>query len=92
MEQEQDVGLNKIVNGKIVRITDDNVIVDVGFKSEGVIPLNEWEEEEEPATAGSRSSRCSWKISRTARVDARSVRHDCAQQAQGRERSSPGKR
>jgi small subunit ribosomal protein S1 len=47
MESEQDVGLNKIVNGKIVGITDDNVIVDVGFKSEGVIPLNEWEAEED---------------------------------------------
>lgn len=46
------IDLNKIVEGRIIRINDDNVLVDVGFKSEGVIPLDEWEEEEDQPQAG----------------------------------------
>ncbi|MBD3317076.1 MAG: 30S ribosomal protein S1 [Chitinivibrionales bacterium] len=34
----------KIIKGKILRITDKEVFVDVNFKSEGVIPLNEFKE------------------------------------------------
>ncbi len=30
-----------ILHGKIVQVADDHVLVDVGYKSEGVIPLNE---------------------------------------------------
>ncbi len=48
MEGEQTVELNRIVAGKVVRIADDNVVIDVGFKSEGIIPLSEWEEGEDP--------------------------------------------
>jgi len=44
--------VNAIVDGRIVRMDDDAVLVDVGFKSEGTIPLNEWEEEEEPPKVG----------------------------------------
>ncbi|HQH81270.1 MAG TPA: S1 RNA-binding domain-containing protein, partial [bacterium] len=32
----------EIVKGKVVRITRDNVIVDIGFKSEGRIPVEEF--------------------------------------------------
>lgn len=32
---------NTIVTGKVVQISDDEVLVDVGYKSEGRIPLNE---------------------------------------------------
>ncbi|HPW45094.1 MAG TPA: 30S ribosomal protein S1 [bacterium] len=32
----------EIVKGKVVRITRDNVIVDIGFKSEGRIPIEEF--------------------------------------------------
>jgi small subunit ribosomal protein S1 len=39
-----DVGPNQIVEGKVLRIDDDFVLVDVGYKSEGIIPRNEWEE------------------------------------------------
>ncbi len=31
-----------IVNGSIVMITNDSVIVDIGFKSEGSIPIHEF--------------------------------------------------
>ncbi|MCX7725339.1 MAG: 30S ribosomal protein S1 [Chitinispirillaceae bacterium] len=37
----------EIVRGKILRITDKEVIVDVNFKSEGIIPLSEFKNVEE---------------------------------------------
>jgi small subunit ribosomal protein S1 len=40
----EDVGPNQIVEGKVLRIDDDFILVDVGYKSEGIIPRNEWEE------------------------------------------------
>ena len=39
-----DVGPNQIVEGKVIRIDEDFILVDVGYKSEGIIPRNEWEE------------------------------------------------
>src|SRR3954463_5647179 len=39
-----DVGPNQIVEGRVLRIDDDFILVDVGYKSEGIIPRNEWEE------------------------------------------------
>jgi len=46
------VDVNEIVEGKIIRIDDEMVLVDVGYKSEGTIPLNEWEEDENPPEVG----------------------------------------
>ncbi len=43
----KDVKEGELVKGKIVRIQNDNVIIDVGFKSEGSIPKNEFREDEE---------------------------------------------
>ncbi len=34
--------LGNIVSGKILKVTDDHVIVDIGFKSEGIISINEF--------------------------------------------------
>ncbi len=48
----QEIKLNQIVEGKVLRIEGDNVLIDVGYKSEGVIPLAEWGEEEEPPQPG----------------------------------------
>jgi small subunit ribosomal protein S1 len=45
IESERDVDVNSIVQGRVIRIDEDRVLVDVGFKSEGTIPLSEWEEE-----------------------------------------------
>jgi len=39
----QDFELDSILNGKVVNILNDDVIVDVGYKSEGVIPLEQFE-------------------------------------------------
>ena len=40
------VDVNQIVEGKIIRIDGEFVLIDVGYKSEGSVPLNEWEEDE----------------------------------------------
>src|SRR5262245_52518731 len=47
-----DVNLNQIVEGKVLRVEGENVLIDVGYKSEGMIPLSEWEEGEEPPQVG----------------------------------------
>ena len=46
--EEQDYDINKIVDGRVLRIEDDLVLIDVGFKSEAHIPLHEWEEDDQP--------------------------------------------
>ena len=47
--QEQEIDVNKIVSGKILNIVGEEVWIDVGYKSEGVIPLEEWKDEANPA-------------------------------------------
>jgi small subunit ribosomal protein S1 len=44
--------VNKIVEGRILRVADGMVMIDIGFKSEGSISLNEWDEGEEPPQVG----------------------------------------
>jgi small subunit ribosomal protein S1 len=43
----EDVSINQIVEGRVIRIDNEFVVVDVGYKSEGLIPLSEWEPEVE---------------------------------------------
>ncbi|QDS97989.1 30S ribosomal protein S1 [Adhaeretor mobilis] len=43
----EDIDVNQIVEGTIIRIDDEFVLVDVGYKSEGLIPKDEWEPETE---------------------------------------------
>jgi small subunit ribosomal protein S1 len=50
----EDVGENQIVEGKVLRIDDDFVLVDVGYKSEGIIPRDEWEDGEAVPEIGER--------------------------------------
>ncbi|MCE5269538.1 MAG: 30S ribosomal protein S1 [Planctomycetaceae bacterium] len=42
----QEMELNKIVEGRVLRVEGDVVLVDVGYKSEGIIFRSEWEEGE----------------------------------------------
>ena len=49
-----DLAVNSVVDGRILRVDDDFVLVDVGYKSEGQIPRNEWDERR---SAGSRPDR-----------------------------------
>ncbi len=44
--------VNEIVSGKIVRVDNDSVVVDVGFKSEGTIPRSEWSDLQDPPVVG----------------------------------------
>jgi small subunit ribosomal protein S1 len=44
-DEEQAFEVNKIVNGRVINIVGDSVLVDVGYKSEGIIPLQEWYDE-----------------------------------------------
>jgi small subunit ribosomal protein S1 len=48
----QSFDVNKIVEGRILRVADGMVMIDIGFKSEGSISLNEWDEGEEPPQVG----------------------------------------
>jgi small subunit ribosomal protein S1 len=42
----QELNVGDVVIGTVVQVTDDHVVVDVGYKSEGVIPLAEFKDEE----------------------------------------------
>lgn len=44
-DAEQEFEVNKIVNGKVIAIHGDQVLIDVGYKSEGIIGLEEWRDE-----------------------------------------------
>ncbi len=48
LENEADYTVNNVVEGRIIRVEDDMVLVDVGFKSEGTIGSYEWDEEDPP--------------------------------------------
>ena len=43
-EQAQTYDINDILTGTVVRVDDEEVVVDIGYKSEGVIQRDEWEE------------------------------------------------
>src|SRR5262245_23751509 len=44
-QEEQEFEVNKIVKGRVLHVLGDDVIVDIGYKSEGVIKLEEWYDE-----------------------------------------------
>jgi small subunit ribosomal protein S1 len=48
---ERAVDVNAIITGRILRIEGNEVLVDIGFKSEGIVLLDEWGPEEEPPEA-----------------------------------------
>ena len=52
VDSEASCDVNSIVEGRVIRVDEDRVLVDVGFKSEGTIPLSEWEEENEVPQIG----------------------------------------
>src|SRR5437868_13730390 len=43
--EEQEFEVNKILKGRVLHVIGDDVVVDVGYKSEGVIKLEEWYDE-----------------------------------------------
>ncbi|MCI0641589.1 MAG: 30S ribosomal protein S1 [Gemmataceae bacterium] len=44
-DQEEEYEVNKIVSGKVLHILGEEVWIDIGYKSEGIIPLEEWKDE-----------------------------------------------
>ncbi|MEX0791974.1 MAG: 30S ribosomal protein S1 [Pirellulaceae bacterium] len=52
IELEETVEINRIVEGRILRVDEEFVLIDVGGKSEGTVPVEEWEEDEDPPTVG----------------------------------------
>ncbi|MFP6649082.1 MAG: S1 RNA-binding domain-containing protein, partial [Pirellulaceae bacterium] len=52
LETEADFTVNNVVEGTIIRVDDEFVVVDVGFKSEGTIHVNEWDSDEDAPEAG----------------------------------------
>ena len=46
------LAVNSVLEGKVLRVDDEFVLVDVGYKSEGHIPRNEWDESEPPPQVG----------------------------------------
>ncbi|MDB4422961.1 30S ribosomal protein S1 [Rubripirellula sp.] len=51
-QDQQDYAQGEIVDGRIVEVNDEWALIDVGFKSEGTVSLNEWGPEEEQPTVG----------------------------------------
>jgi small subunit ribosomal protein S1 len=48
----EEISVNSIVQGRVLRVDPEFVLVDVGYKSEGQIPRNEWEDGETPPAIG----------------------------------------
>ena len=46
----QDFSEGEVIEGKVLQVSENSVIVDVGFKSEGVISAGEFEDEEGKVT------------------------------------------
>lgn len=43
--ESEDIGVDQIVEGTVLRVDNEFVLVDIGYKSEGMIPRYEWEAE-----------------------------------------------
>lgn len=48
--------VNAILEGTVVRIEGDEVLVDIGYKSEGIVPIEEWSDTDEQPTPGEKVS------------------------------------
>ena len=52
IELEESIEINKIVEGRILRMDEEFVLIDIGGKSEGSVARNEWDEDEDPPEVG----------------------------------------
>jgi len=53
-ERAETYEINEIVEGAVVRIDDDEVVVDIGYKSEGIVQRDEWEDDDDLPAVGDR--------------------------------------
>src|SRR5580704_14235350 len=51
-ERARSFDVNKTVSGTVIRIDGEDVLVDIGYKSEGIVPLDEWSDADEPPQPG----------------------------------------
>ena len=54
--RDEGYDVNAVLEGTIVRVEGDEVLIDIGYKSEGIVPIEEWSETEEPPVPGMRVS------------------------------------
>ena len=40
--KDNEIKVGRVVSGRIVQITDNDVIIDIGYKSEGHVPINQF--------------------------------------------------
>ncbi len=45
--EAQTYDINQLLTGRVVRVDDEEVVVDIGYKSEGIIQRDEWESDDE---------------------------------------------
>lgn len=50
--EQQDYAQGEIIEGRIVEVNDEWALIDVGFKSEGTVNVNEWGPDEDPPKVG----------------------------------------
>lgn len=44
--------VNAIVDGTVIRVEGEEVLIDIGYKSEGIVPLDEWSDTDEAPVPG----------------------------------------
>lgn len=55
---QRDAGydVNAVLEGTVVRVEGEEVLIDIGYKSEGIVPIDEWSETDEKPVPGQRVS------------------------------------
>ncbi len=53
-DEAQSYDINQIITGTIVRVDNEEVVVDIGYKSEGVVQRDEWDDTDEQPQVGER--------------------------------------
>ncbi len=53
-DEAQSYDINQIITGTIVRVDHEEVVVDIGYKSEGVVQRDEWDDADEQPQVGER--------------------------------------
>lgn len=54
--RDEGYDVNAVLEGTVVRVEGDEVLIDIGYKSEGIVPIDEWSESDEQPVAGMRVS------------------------------------
>ncbi|MBS0207302.1 MAG: 30S ribosomal protein S1 [Planctomycetes bacterium] len=54
--RDEGYDVNAVLEGTVVRVEGDEVLIDIGYKSEGIVPIEEWSETDEQPVAGMRVS------------------------------------